>query len=153
MGRSGRPSLSGRHLVNWTEVTVRFQEVDSLRVVWHGHYISYFEDARVAFGRRYGMDYPDFVKQGLAVPLVHVSADYLAPARYGDVLDVAARLYWTEAAKLEFGYEVRRRSDASVLATGRSTQVFTDLEGNMQLVLPDFMREFYERWGKEAEVE
>lgn len=29
---------------------VRFNEADPLGIVWHGHYASYFEDARAAFG-------------------------------------------------------------------------------------------------------
>ena len=31
---------------------VRFSEVDSMNVVWHGSYPLYFEDAREAFGKR-----------------------------------------------------------------------------------------------------
>ena len=30
---------------------VRFSEVDSMGVVWLGHYATYFEDAREEFGR------------------------------------------------------------------------------------------------------
>ena len=36
---------------------VRFSEVDSMGVVWHGHYAMYFEDAREAFGAKYGLEY------------------------------------------------------------------------------------------------
>ena len=32
---------------------VRFSEVDSMNVVWHGSYMLYFEDAREEFGRKY----------------------------------------------------------------------------------------------------
>ena len=35
-------------------VQVRFSEVDSIKMVWHGHYMTYMEDAREAFGRKYG---------------------------------------------------------------------------------------------------
>ena len=30
---------------------IRFSEVDSMGVVWHGNYAKYFEDAREEFGR------------------------------------------------------------------------------------------------------
>lgn len=30
---------------------IRFSEVDSMNVVWHGSYPLYFEDAREAFGK------------------------------------------------------------------------------------------------------
>ena len=32
---------------------IRFSEVDSMGVVWHGNYAKYFEDAREEFGRKY----------------------------------------------------------------------------------------------------
>ena len=46
-----------------TKRRVRFEEVDPLGIVWHGRYPSYFEDARVELGRKYGIDYMDFYKQ------------------------------------------------------------------------------------------
>jgi len=35
-----------------TETIIRFSEVDSMGVVWHGNYIKYFEDGREAFGNK-----------------------------------------------------------------------------------------------------
>ena len=36
-----------------TPIRVRFSEVDSMQVVWHGEYMRYFEDGREDFGRRF----------------------------------------------------------------------------------------------------
>lgn len=36
---------------------IRFSEIDAMRVVWHGAYAKYFEDAREQFGKDYGLDY------------------------------------------------------------------------------------------------
>ena len=33
------------------KVPVRFSEMDPIRVIWHGNYLKYLEDAREAFGR------------------------------------------------------------------------------------------------------
>lgn len=38
-------------------ITPRFSEVDSMNIVWHGSYPLYFEDAREAFGEKYGLGY------------------------------------------------------------------------------------------------
>lgn len=38
------------------EFDVRFSEVDSMNVVWHGSYPLYFEDAREAFGKNTILD-------------------------------------------------------------------------------------------------
>ncbi|HET6225857.1 MAG TPA: acyl-CoA thioesterase, partial [Bacteroidia bacterium] len=55
-------------LTNRTEVPVRFSEVDALGIVWHGHYLKFFEDGREAFGRQYGLGYLDIHKEEFVVP-------------------------------------------------------------------------------------
>ena len=36
-------------LTDRKEIIVRFSEVDSMRIVWHGNYLKYFEDGRESF--------------------------------------------------------------------------------------------------------
>jgi acyl-CoA thioester hydrolase len=120
--------------------------VDSLQIVWHGHYLTYFEEARMAFGRKYGITYDDIRQAGIQTPVVHVSCDYLLPARFDDALEVTARLYTRESAKIEIYYEVRRPADGALLATGQTIQAFADPEGQLLLTTPEFMRDFYKRW-------
>jgi len=129
-----------------TQVRVRFQEVDSMRIVWHGHYLTYFEDARRAFGRRYGLDYPVFLENNIGAPVVSVWVDFLSPAMGNDVLEVEARLYKSEGAQLEFSYEVKRAETGVLLASGGSLQVFTTLRGELLLTWPALMIERYEAW-------
>ena len=43
---------------------IRFSEVDSMKVVWHGSYALYFEDAREAFGEKYDLRYMGFFEHG-----------------------------------------------------------------------------------------
>jgi acyl-CoA thioester hydrolase len=52
-----------------TEIAVRFNEADPLGIVWHGHYVRYFEDGREAFGQAFGLSYLDIYKQGFTVPI------------------------------------------------------------------------------------
>jgi acyl-CoA thioester hydrolase len=138
--------MTGRYLEHKTRVRVRFHEVDALHIVWHGHYVTYFEDARVALGKAYGIDYLDIHQAGLIAPVVHITCDYLQPAGYDDELDVTARLFERESAKIEFEFEARRVSDHVLVAVGRSVQAFMNLERELLMTLPDFMRAFYDRW-------
>ena len=46
-------------IVHRIEMAVRFNEADPLGIVWHGHYIRYFEDGREDFGKKYGLAYLD----------------------------------------------------------------------------------------------
>jgi acyl-CoA thioester hydrolase len=136
----------GAYLEHSVKLQVRFQEVDSLGIVWHGHYITYFEDARVAFGKKYGLSYTDIRNAELVTPLTFLSCDFIRPARYDDELQVLARLYRRESARIEFYYEVARARDMTLLATGATLQAFVDLDGKLLLTPPQFMRDFYGRW-------
>ena len=62
---------------------VRFSEVDSMNVVWHGSYPLYFEDAREAFGKKYGLEYMSFFDHGYFAPLVELTFHYKKPIKYG----------------------------------------------------------------------
>ena len=44
-----------RELKTSKEFEIRFSEVDSMNIVWHGAYPLYFEDAREAFGKKYDL--------------------------------------------------------------------------------------------------
>ena len=39
------------------DLRIRFNEIDALGIVWHGHYIKYFEDAREAFCKEHNISY------------------------------------------------------------------------------------------------
>ena len=62
---------------------IRFSEVDSMNVVWHGSYPLYFEDAREKFGEDYGLDYQNYFNHGYFAPLVELNFQYKQPIRYG----------------------------------------------------------------------
>lgn len=140
------PAGAGPYLEERTSLRVRFQEADPLRVVWHGHYATYFEEGRRAFGRRYGIDYEHFLEAGIAIPVVQLHVDYFAPAQWNDVLDVRTRLYASDAARLDFRYEVRRASMETLLASGHTVQVFTRPDGELLLTWPDMMQERLKAW-------
>jgi acyl-CoA thioester hydrolase len=141
--RTARP---GPFLEHNATVRVRFQDVDALQVVWHGHYLGYFEAGRERLGEEYGLAYQDIAATGFLAPVVHAEIQYLLPARYGDELAVIARLHHHAGALLDLTYEVRRKADGALLATGRTRQVFTDRAGRLQLEPPAFLRDFWERW-------
>jgi len=147
--RSRRPS--GKYLEFSTQVTVRFQEVDALRIVWHGHYLSYFESGRVAFGKEYGLNYTDFVNAQLITPVVHASCDYIRSATFGDEITVVTRLYPQVSARLHYHFEIQRSSDGELLATGETVHVFSDMNNELCLTIPKFMAEWYARWKPEME--
>ncbi|MBT1699722.1 acyl-CoA thioesterase [Fulvivirgaceae bacterium PWU4] len=130
-----------------TEVTVRFNEADPLGIVWHGHYVRYFEDGREAFGKRFGISYLDFYHQGIAVPVVSVQCDYKKPLRYGDSVIVETKFINSAAAKLKFEYRMFESESKALVATGSSLQVFVDAKTfELQLTMPSFFEAWKKKW-------
>ena len=127
---------------------VKFSEADSLGIVWHGHYIRYFEDGREAFGKEYGIGYLAFYKYGFVIPIVHAQCDYKKSLRYGDTVKVETEFIPTDAAKLVFKYQLFNEETNELVATGSTTQVFLDKEANLlQLAIPTFFEEWKTTYG------
>lgn len=146
----GKRKLQAYKLKSETEIRVRFSEVDSMQIVWHGSYAKYFEDGREAFGLKYpGLGYMDVYKSGYAIPLVDMQIQYKRPLRYNETAIIETHYISTKAAKICFEYEIRRASDNVVVAIGSTTQVFLDNENlELQLISP----EFYLNWKKQWDV-
>lgn len=124
---------------------VRFEEVDSLGIVWHGRYASYFEDARVAFGEKYGIGYMDFYANGVVAPIKQMHFDYHKPLRFGDKMTIEAVLHWSDAARLNFEF-ILRNGNGELSTTGYTIQMMLDLKENILVVLPPFYRKFLDNW-------
>jgi acyl-CoA thioester hydrolase len=130
-------------LTSRTEIQVRFNEADPLGIVWHGHYIRYFEDGREAFGMMHGLDYLKVYKLGFIIPVVSVQCDFKRSLRYGDRVIVETKYIPCEAAKLKFIYHLFNAATGELVATGTSVQVFLDnKESVLQLANPPFFEEW-----------
>lgn len=127
-------------LVSSHQITVRFNEVDSLGIVWHGHYIAYFEEGREAFGKTHGISYLDAKKEGFATPIVKTVTEHLLPVRYGEVITVKTTFQNTRSAKLIFKYIIKN-AENKVVCTGETTQVFISIaKQEMSLYNPEFFK-------------
>ena len=125
---------------------IRFSEVDSMNIVWHGSYMLYFEDAREAFGARYGLEYMTIFGNGYYAPLVEMDFKFKSPLRYESHPEIIITYRPTEPAKIVFDYEIRDRDTGTVCATGRSVQVFMDRNYELVWESPEFYRNWQKKW-------
>jgi acyl-CoA thioester hydrolase len=137
-----------KELSSRTEVLVRFNEADPLGIVWHGHYIRYFEDGREAFGNMHDLGYLEVYKLGFVIPVVSVQCDFKKSLRYGDRVIVETKYIPTESAKLKFTYRLFNATTGDLVATGFSVQVFLDKENSvLQLANPPFFEDWKKKQG------
>ncbi|MEJ1729826.1 hotdog domain-containing protein, partial [Escherichia coli] len=81
------------------QILVRFSEVDSMSIVWHGSYVLYFEDAREAFGKKYGLTYQTYFDNGFYAPLVDMHFEFKHPLVHGDTARIEIEYVPVQAAK------------------------------------------------------
>ena len=129
------------------EFSVRFSEVDSMGIVWHGSYSLYFEDAREEFGKKYGLEYLYMFDQGFYAPLVELHFEYKRPLKYKDKGRIEITYRDTDAAKLIFDYKIYSAAANELIATGHSIQVFLDKDYNLMWSPPAFFQMWKEMNG------
>jgi acyl-CoA thioester hydrolase len=104
---------------------IPFHDVDSMGIVWHGHYLKYFEIARTALMRRAGMDVMDMQATGCAWPVVTCEVKYIRPLRYGQRVRVEAALEEYEF-RIGIAYTIWDEATGERLTRGRTQQLPID---------------------------
>lgn len=134
-------------------VQVKFSEIDSMRRVWHGSFVTYFEDGRESFGRHYpGIGYADMQRAGIYAPVYDLHVKYLSPLELNDGAVIHTTYIYHPGARLDYRYQVFRESDGVLCAEGESVQLFIDVNGELMLDKPDYFREWQNKYlyaGKE----
>lgn len=128
-------------------IPVRFSEIDSMRRVWHGSYVTYFEDGRESFGRHYpGIGYADMQRAGIYAPIYEIQVRYLAPLGINDTAIVHTRYVYRRGARLDYEYRVYSESDHTLCAEGNTTQLFIDSRGELLTDLPGYYRQWQDTY-------
>lgn len=128
------------------DIEVRFSEVDMMKVAWHGSYPLYLEDAREAFGEKYGLTYQGYLDNRFFAPIVDLEIKYRQPLRHGHKARVDIVYRPTEAAKIIFDYEIHDIETGKLCCTARTIQVFMDMDYQLVLTNPSFFEEWKKKW-------
>ncbi|MCL1889279.1 MAG: acyl-CoA thioesterase [Desulfovibrionaceae bacterium] len=122
------------------EFQVEFYDVDSMQVVWHGHYLKYFEKARCALLNALGYGYLEMRDSGYAFPVIGVSLKYIQPLTFGE--KVRARAWLEEYENCLIISYALYNAAGKMTTRGSSTQMAYDLSGNEScMVCPDILLE------------
>lgn len=107
---------------------VPFYDVDSYRIVWHGNYPKYFEQARCKLLRQLGVPYPELEKMGYFYPVVDMRIKYVKPLVFEQSVQVTATLkHWHH--KLTIDYRIHDADTGDVLTKASTDQVPISPEG------------------------
>lgn len=141
-----KTNLNTVTLIDRTTIRVRFSEIDSMQIVWHGEYVRYFEDGRESFGKHYGLGYMDIYNEGYMVPIVDLNCQFKRSLAFNEEVIIETRYIACEAAKIKFEYTLYRSTDNAIVATGTTTQVFLNTNKELELINPTFYLEWKKKW-------
>ena len=110
-------------------VRVRYAETDKMGVVYYANYLVWFEVGRSDWLRETGWSYREMEVAGLALPVIQAHCEYRQSAKYDDEIDVRTRASQASAIRIQFDYEVVRRTDGMVIATGYTVHATIDRQG------------------------
>jgi acyl-CoA thioester hydrolase len=104
---------------------VRFRECDPMGIVYHVHYVDWFEYARTEALRDLGFPYKSVQDSGTILPVVDLAIKYHESARYDDlvVIETVSTLS-NSNLRLTCSYRILRETDERLLASGHVTLCF-----------------------------
>lgn len=117
---------------------VRFRDLDAYNHVNNAVYLTYFEEARIAFITSIGMR--SLFSRERSTVIAHAEIDYRAPAQLGDRLDIEVSTGEIRNTSYELCYRITRQSDGALIATGKTVQVCFNFVLNAPTRLPEEWR-------------
>ncbi|MBO6574914.1 MAG: acyl-CoA thioesterase [Rhodothermales bacterium] len=123
---------------------VRYRECDPMGVVYHTHYLDWFEEARTEALRELGLPYVELEESGIIMPVVDLGVRYHRPVRYDDLVQIVTRMDDAPPrTRVRFDYEVR--SGDTVCVTAHVTLCFVDVERSRPVTAPGRVKAVFEK--------
>ncbi len=126
--------------LSWFEygLTVQPHHTDYAGIVWHGTYIAWMEEARVAYLQERGVNFADWVKAGVDLPVVDLDLRYRQSLTLGQRALVRTWLEPFKGVRLVWHYDIQRADTGTTCVEGRVTLATVDLKSRRVLRrLPD----------------
>ncbi len=117
---------------------VRFVETDMMGVVHHANYLRWFEMGRVAYLGACGISLGELMDAGIIFPITEVKCRYMNSCTFDDEFEVQTVMSGFNRAKMEFDYRVVRLRDGAVAVEGHTRNVFTDKDGHIVRLSPQW---------------
>jgi acyl-CoA thioester hydrolase len=115
-------------------------------VVYHVHFLDYFEYARTEALRQMGVAYRDIELSGVIMPVVDVAVQYKRPAMYDDLLEITTEFQdEIPKARVRIRYEVHRQPERQLVAVGSVTLCFLDAVKRRPVAAPARIVDAFER--------
>jgi acyl-CoA thioester hydrolase len=124
---------------NWFEYAVRVQphHTDYAGIVWHGNYIAWMEEARIACLQSIGIEFADLVALGCDLPVVELSIRYHQSLQLGMMALIKTRMAEVTGVRINWDYRIVSTDEQQLYVTAQVTLVAIDRQkGKIMRQLP-----------------
>ena len=102
-----------------------YYETDQMKIIHHSNYIRWFEEARLDFMRKAGLDYEGMENNGIVIPVTGVSCRYLIPIHFNEVVEIHTSMTFFNGVRASYSYAVYT-AGGKLAVTGESGHCFVD---------------------------
>ncbi len=111
-------------------------------VVYHTHYLDYFEAARTEALRQMGLAYKDLERSGIIMPVTDVAIRYHKPAYYDDVVVIKTMLEpRIPETRMRIDYVGWTEEDRRKVVSGHVTLCFFDPKKERPVRAPEAIKD------------
>lgn len=109
-----------------TDIRVRYAETDGMRIVYHGNYLIYFDQARTELLRSIGLPYSNIEAMGIFVIVIEAHVHYYRSAQYDDLLHVKAMVKEIPSNGIKIEYEITKNNEEDIIVDGYTLHTFVN---------------------------
>jgi acyl-CoA thioester hydrolase len=102
-------------------IKAQFYDVDAMKIVWHGNYVRYLEEARSALLDHIGYNYEQMAESGFAWPIVDLRVKYVKSVTLLQEIKVIATLVEYEN-RLRISYRIVDAKNGDVFTKAETVQ-------------------------------
>jgi len=117
------------------ELTVPFEDLDPMNIVWYGNYMRYMEHARCHLLSELKYTYNNMKIDGYAYPVAKMKVKYIKPAIFGDLLSVRVEILSIEPA-LDIKYTIYKKETGEKIFEGSTMHIAINFETGESVYTP-----------------
>ena len=116
-------------------IRVYYEDTDAGGVVYYANYLKFMERGRTEWLRSHGIEQDGLLAAGIAFMVRSVQIDYLAAARFDELLTVATKVERLRGASIVFTQKITR-PDGHALCTGQVRVACVNLSSGDPMAIP-----------------
>lgn len=123
-------------------IRIYFEDTDCGGVVYYANYLRYFERGRTEYLRALGVSPSGLLEKGMLFVVRNVEVDYIAPARYDDLLVLETEVSGVSRTSVTFAQSIKKEGFPTQVARGTVVLVMVDKKGRPARIPEDLKAAF-----------